>query len=108
MNKIKTADALEYALARHAEYAAKAEITLAIHRAKLEKQSRSIWCRWFKLKPEGLSVWNYGWVDVSYAEMWAELVDMLKYHTAMNHSEVEIPFNNTAAFYTWARENGKP
>lgn len=108
MNKVKTSDALEYAKLVHADYVAKAKVTLRTHEELLEKSRNSIWCRWFGFAPKGLSIWDYGCVDIRNEEYWSEHVQMLEYHVKLGDEYVVPPFKHLKSFYTWASENGKP
>lgn len=108
MNKVKTIDALEFAKIQRDEYKQAAEFTLNLNRELLDKSAKSIWCRWFKMQPEGLSIWDLGWSDVRIAWKWQECVDMLEYHHSLGHEEVEPPFTRALdAFYEWTKETGK-
>lgn len=109
MNKVKTIDALEFAKIQRDEYKQKADFTLKLNQELLDESAKSIWCRWFKMKPEGLSIWDLGRIDVDFADKWQGCVDMLEYHRSLGHEEVVPPFTGYSlnAFYEWTKETGK-
>lgn len=107
MNKVKTSDALDYAHMVYADLREKAEFAHKLNQEMIDAAAKSIRCRWFKFKPEGLDVWDLGWIDVRRADLWKTHIDMLEYHLSMGHAEVVPPFKNVSDFYEWAKETNR-
>lgn len=107
MNKVKTSDALDYALMVYADLREKAEFTRKLNQEMIDAAAKSIWCRWFKFKPEGLSMWDEGWIDIDLADIWQKHVEMLEYHQSCGHDEVVPPFTSSKGFYHWAKETNR-